>query len=106
MITIQKAGIIEDEKVREAVFAVIEEREMYYINLFGTGPDAPDITVKFENLQPFRLRITFKPRGKAPVHIDIEGFTTPEIVTKHAFKKLRRVAKNHFTKQKKLRSHR
>ncbi len=102
MIVVQKAKMIEDEKVREKVLAVIDEREQYYQDLFGAG-QMPEITVRFENLQPFRLRITFRPPGKPPVRIDIEGFTAPDVVTKHAFKKLRRVAKNYFDKEKKLR---
>lgn len=100
MIAIEKEKIIEDEKMRETVLAVIAEREEYYMNLFDSAPLKPRITVRFENLQPFRLRITFAPAATKPVMIDVEGYTTPDVVTKHAFKKLRRTAKNYFVKNK------
>lgn len=100
MIVVQKEKIIEDEKMREIVLALISEREVYYKTLFDSVARPPRITVRFENLQPFRLRITFQPSGEAPVMIDTEGFTAPDVVTKHAFKKLRRTAKNHFVKNK------
>ncbi len=101
MITIQKEKIIEDEKMRDTVCAVISEREEYYKTLFASAREQPQIIVRFENFQPFRLRITFKPCGEKPIMIDTQGYTAPDIVTKHAFKKLRRVAKNYFTKKKK-----
>ena len=105
MIEIFKAKIIEDEDEREAALAVITEREAYYTELFKNESRPPRIKVTYEGTSPLTVRILFfsTNNGKT-VAVDTSGYGTASAVTKHAFKKLRRVAKNHFVKIKK--SHR
>jgi hypothetical protein len=101
MIEVFKLKVIEDEKEQEAVLDVIEERENYYRELFVNDSRPPRIKVTFEGNNPLTIRILFSPpKGKAVV-VNESGYGKPDAVTKHAFKKLRRVAKNHFVKTKK-----
>ena len=104
MIRIFKAKIIEDEEVREAALAVIAEREGYYKTLFADAKKMPKITVKYEGARPLMVQINFLPADGRMIVISTTGYGTADSVTKHAFKKLRRVAKNYFIKTKK--SHR
>ncbi len=101
MISVFRLKIVEDEKEREAVLDVIAGREEYYVNLFKNLKTPPKIAVKFEGNKPLTIRIIFDPVDGRRVAIDTQGYGTADSVMKHAFKKLRRVAKNHFVKVKK-----
>ena len=101
MIEVFKAKVIEDEKEREAAMEVIQEREIYYKELFANEARPPRIKVTYEGNNPLIVRILFAPvKGKATV-VNESGYGTADAVTKHAFKKLRRRAKNYFVKMKK-----
>jgi|GEM_PF-3321640 len=104
MIGVQKIHIFDDEKLEEALLDVIAEREVYYKELFSSVTHPPEITVKFERVRPFSVRITFRPWREKPVMLDTDSYSEPVVGLKHAFKKLRRTAKNHYVKNK--RSHR
>ncbi|XLQ19573.1 MAG: hypothetical protein ACKUBY_03200 [Candidatus Moraniibacteriota bacterium] len=101
MIEVFRAKIIEDEKEREAALEVIAERENYYVELFANDARKPRITVKYEGASPLTVRILFSPPSGKTVVVNESGYGTADSVTKHAFKKLRRLAKNHFVKMKK-----
>ena len=101
MIEVFRLKVIEDEKEREAVMAVIDERESYYQDLFASDPRPPRIKITYEGNNPLTIRILFSPSKGRVVVVNESGYGTPAAVTKHAFKKLRRVAKNHFVKTKK-----
>ncbi|MEN8252269.1 MAG: hypothetical protein ABFQ53_01680 [Patescibacteria group bacterium] len=101
MIEVFRIGVIEDEKEREAALAVIEEREDYYKKLFENDSRPPRIKVTFEGKNPLTVRILFAPAKGKVVVVNESGYGKADAVTKHAFKKLRRVAKNHFVKTKK-----
>ena len=104
MIEISKLKVVDSEEEREAVLRVITERENYYRELFKNDPSLPRIKVTYEGARPLLIRILFAPaRGKVVV-VHQSGYGSADSVTKHAFKKLRRVAKNHFIKHKKLAS--
>lgn len=100
MFTIQKIKLIEDEKVRDRVLEVIETKEEFYRSIFEHEKSIPRMTIRFENLSPFRLMIIFQPAGEKPVKINIEGYKDPEVVTRYAFQKLRRTAKNYVSKKR------
>ena len=100
MIEVFRAKIIEDEKEREAAIEVIEEREEYYKKLFANETHPPRIKVTYEGNSPLTVRILFAPINGKVVVVNGSGYSSADSVTKHAFKKLRRVAKNHFTKAK------
>ncbi len=104
MINIQKIHIFEDEKLQQLLRDVIAERELYYTELFSSVAQPPEITVKFERVRPFCVRIIFRPWRERPVMLDTDSYSEPVVGLKHAFKKLRRTAKNHYVKNK--RSHR
>jgi hypothetical protein len=101
MIEVFKINIIEDEKERETAMAVIEEREIYYKELFANETHSPRIRVTYEGNNPLTVRILFSPSKGKTVVVNESGYGTADAVTKHAFKKLRRIAKNHFVKTKK-----
>jgi len=101
MIEVFKAKIIEDDDEREAAMAVIIEREVYYKTLFENASEAPRITVRYEGVRPLTIKIKFSPAFGRTIVIETYGYDAPSAVTKHAFKKLRRVAKNYFVKTKK-----
>lgn len=101
MISIFKAHVIEDERQREAALAVIAEREEYYQMLFAGASRPPEITVRYEGTRPLCIQIKFMPAGDKPVIIESQSYLGADAATKHAFKKLRRVAKNYFVKNKK-----
>ncbi len=100
MIEVFRAKLIEDEKEREAAMDVIEERESYYVELFAQESHPPRIKVTYEGMNPLTVRILFSPVNGKAIVINESGYGTADAVTKHAFKKLRRKAKNHFTKTK------
>jgi len=100
MIEIFRAKIIEDEKEREAAMEVIAERESYYVELFAHEAHPPHIKVTYEGTNPLTVRILFAPTNGKAVVVNENGYGTADAVTKHAFKKLRRRAKNHFVKTK------
>ncbi len=100
MIEVQKIKVISDPKMRVLLEEIIEEREGFYRELF-VGGAVPRIVLSFENEQPFRMRIAFYPAGDKPKMIDVQSYATPDVGLKHGFKKLRRVAKNYFVKNKK-----
>jgi hypothetical protein len=100
MIEVFKLKVVGNEDDQEAVLKVIAERENYYRELFKNEPTLPRIRVTYEGARPLVIRILFAPaRGKVVV-VNQSGYGTADSVTKHAFKKLRRVAKNHFIKVK------
>lgn len=101
MIEVFKLQLIEDDIERAKTLAVIVEREAYYEELFINTTRPPRITVRFEGTNPWQIRISFFPRDGRAVIIDTQGYNTADAVTKHAFKKLRRTAKNYFVKTKK-----
>lgn len=101
MIEVFKLKIIEDDHDRAATLAVIIERETYYETLFEHTHHPPRISVRYEGMRPWQIRITFLPVDGRAVVIDTQGYGSPDSVTKHAFKKLRRTAKNYFVKTKK-----
>lgn len=101
MIEIQKIKIVEDEKMCEMLRGIIDERVGYYEDLFSEDSLRPRIVVQLENLEPFRMRIVFHPRGEKPKMIDIDSYSAPDVALKHGLKKLRRVAKNYYIKNKK-----
>ena len=100
MIEIFRAKVIEDEKEREAAMEVIAERESYYVELFAQESRPPRIKVTYEGSVPLTVRILFSPVKGKTVVVQESGYGTAAAVTKHAFKKLRRRAKNHFVKTK------
>ena len=100
MIEIFRAKVIKDEKEREAVLEIIEEREIYYKELFAQEVHPPRIRVTFEGNTPLTVRILFSPAKGKSVVINESGYGSADALTKHAFKKLRRRAKNHFVKMK------
>jgi hypothetical protein len=100
MIEVFKLKVVGDEDDQKAVLKVIAERENYYRELFKNEPTLPRIKITYEGTRPLSIRILFAPaRGKVVV-VNQSGYGTASAVTKHAFKKLRRVAKNHFIKVK------
>ncbi len=101
MIHIFKLKNIEDEKERDAVVNLILQKEHYYKTLFKNSKNLPKITIKFEGTKPLTIRIIFDPITDRRVIIDVDGYTSADALTKYAFKKLRRVAKNYFVKTKK-----
>lgn len=101
MIQVFKTHVIEDEKEREAALDVIAQREGYYCALFAGMPRPPEIAVRYEGARPLCIQIKFMPVGDKPVIITSQSYLSADAATKHAFKKLRRVAKNYFVKTKK-----
>lgn len=100
MIEVFRAKLIEDEKERESAMEVIAEREAYYVELFAHESRPPRIKVTYEGSNPLTVRILFAPVNGKTVVVNESGYGTADAVTKHAFKKLRRRAKNHFVKTK------
>ncbi len=100
MIEIFRAKVIEDEKEREAAMEVVAERESYYVELFAQESRPPRIKVTYEGVTPLTVRILFSPVNGKTIVVQESGYGTAAAVTKHAFKKLRRRAKNHFVKMK------
>ena len=102
MIEVFKTGVIKDDVEREEALAVIDERREYYERLFAHTSQSPRISVRFEGARPLIVRIMFVPASGQVAVIDTPSYQSPAAAVKHAFKKLRRVAKNHFEKAKKL----
>jgi len=100
MITVRGIHTITDEKERLSVLACIKERETYYLTLFANAKRPPKITLTFGGTNPRTIRITFNPPDARYVAIDAQGYGDTTALTKYAFKKLRRVAKNYFVKNK------
>lgn len=100
MIEIFKTNVIESEEEREAAIEVIVKKEAYYTELFKSEKRPFKIKVRYEGKSPLVVRILFTPPNGKIVAIDTSGYGKADSVTKHAFKKLRRVAKNHFIKAK------
>ncbi len=100
MIEVIRLDHIEDETERAATAAVIAQRREYYERLFANSAHPPTITVRYDGRRPLEVRITFSPHNRPPVTITVPSYQTADAATKHAFKKLRRVAKNYFVKTK------
>ncbi len=100
MIDVIKAQNIEDEKEREEALAVIAARDAYYERLFAGAKHKPRITLRYEGGRPLQIHVKFMPPSGAPVVISVDSYLDAVAATKYALKKLRRVAKNYFIKQK------
>ena len=100
MIEVFRAKIIEDDDEREAAMAVIAEREGYYRELFANESRPPRIKITFEGNNPLTVRILFSPVNGRVIVVNESSYSKADAAMKHAFKKLRRVAKNHFVKNK------
>ncbi len=90
--------MIADEKERAAALAVIDARRVYYEKLFGGDNATVDIRVRYEGVRPLCIQIQFVPVGAPPVVINVSSYKDAVSATKYALMKLRRVAKNYFTK--------
>ncbi len=101
MIEVFKTGVIVDESEREEALAVIDERREYYERLFAHSDRKPRIKVSFQGVRPMTVRIMFTPASGQVAVIDTPSYQSAPAAVKHAFKKLRRVAKNYFDKVKK-----
>ncbi len=101
MIEIFRANIIKNKKEYTDAMKVIAERESYYVKLFAQESCPPRIKITYEGASPLTVRILFSPVNGKTIVVQENSYGTADAVTKHAFKKLRRRAKNHFIKVKK-----